>query len=35
MRALDTDVLVRLIVRDDPDQVARAEAFVEPGPGFP
>ena len=31
MRALDTNVLVRLIVRDDPDQVARAEAFVESG----
>ena len=31
MRAVDTNVLVRLIVRDDPDQVARAEAFVEPG----
>ena len=31
MRALDTNVLVRLIVRDDADQVARAEAFTEPG----
>ncbi|MDE2883283.1 MAG: type II toxin-antitoxin system VapC family toxin [Acidobacteriota bacterium] len=31
MRALDTNVLVRLIVRDDPDQVTRAEAFVETG----
>lgn len=31
MRALDTNVLVRLIVRDDPDQVTRAEAFVESG----
>lgn len=31
MRALDTNVLVRLIVRDDADQVARAEAFVESG----
>ena len=30
MRAIDTNVLVRLIVRDDPEQVARAEAFVEP-----
>ena len=28
MRAVDTNVLVRLIVRDDADQVARAEAFV-------
>ena len=31
MRALDTNVLVRLIVRDDPHQVAGAEAFVQPG----
>lgn len=31
MRAIDTNVLVRLIVRDDPDQVARAEACVEKG----
>ena len=31
MRAIDTNVLVRLLVRDDPDQVARAEAFVEHG----
>ena len=31
MRAIDTNVLVRLIVRDDPEQVARAETFVEPG----
>ena len=31
MRAVDTTVLVRLIVRDDPEQVARAEAFVEHG----
>ena len=31
MRAVDTNVLVRLIVRDDPDQVRRAEAFVAPG----
>ena len=31
MRAVDTNVLVRLIVRDDPRQVAAAEAFVEPG----
>ena len=29
MRAIDTDVLVRLVVRDDPRQVERAEAFVE------
>ncbi len=31
MRAIDTNVLVRLIVRDDPEQVGRAEAFVEHG----
>ena len=31
MRALDTNVLVRLIVRDDPDQVVRAEEFVASG----
>lgn len=31
MRAVDTNVLVRLIARDDPKQVAAAEAFVEPG----
>ena len=31
MRAVDTNIVVRLIVRDDPGQVARAEAFVEPG----
>ena len=31
MRAVDTNVLIRLIVRDDPDQVQRAEAFIAPG----
>ena len=31
MRALDTNVLVRLIARDDPKQVAAAEAFVAQG----
>jgi len=31
MRAVDTNVLVRLIVRDDPRQVAAADAFVGPG----
>lgn len=31
MRAIDTNVLVRLIARDDPAQVARAEAAVEKG----
>jgi predicted nucleic-acid-binding protein len=31
MRAVDTNVLVRLITRDDDEQVAAAEAFVEKG----
>ena len=31
MRAVDTNVLVRLITRDDEDQVAAAEAFVRKG----
>jgi len=31
MRAVDTNVLVRLLVRDDPAQVALAEAFVQTG----
>lgn len=31
MRAVDTNVLVRLIVRDDADQVSAAEAFVARG----
>ena len=31
MRAVDTNVLLRLIVRDDADQVARAEAFLAQG----
>ena len=31
MRAVDTNVLVRLITRDDPTQVKAAEAFVEKG----
>ncbi len=31
MRAVDTNVLVRLIARDDPAQVKAAEAFVENG----
>ncbi len=31
MRAVDTNVVVRLIVRDDADEVARAEAFVAQG----
>ena len=31
MRALDSNVLVRLITRDDPAQVATAERFIENG----
>jgi len=31
MRAIDTNVLVRLITRDDPRQAASADAFVENG----
>ncbi|MGH8247418.1 MAG: PIN domain-containing protein [Gammaproteobacteria bacterium] len=31
MRAIDTNVLVRLAARDDPGQVAGAEAFVSNG----
>ena len=31
MRAIDTNVLVRLLTRDDPRQVAVAEAFVAHG----
>lgn len=31
MRAVDTNVLVRLTTRDDPRQTAAAEAFVAPG----
>jgi hypothetical protein len=31
MRAIDANVLVRLVARDDPGQVAAAEAFVEKG----
>ena len=31
MRAVDTNVLVRLITRDHSRQVASAEAFIEPG----
>ncbi|MBI2822217.1 MAG: type II toxin-antitoxin system VapC family toxin [Acidobacteria bacterium] len=31
MRAVDTNVLVRLITRDDPRQVASADRFVEKG----
>ena len=35
MRAIDTNVLVRLITRDDPRQVAAAETFVEHGAWVP
>lgn len=31
MRAVDTNVLVRLVTRDDAEQVAVAEAFIAPG----
>ena len=35
MHAVDTNVLVRLIARDDPKQVGAAEAFVEKGAWVP
>jgi predicted nucleic-acid-binding protein len=35
MRAVDTNVLVRLVTRDDPRQVESAEAFVAPGAWVP
>jgi len=31
MRAVDTNVLVRLLTRDDPEQFERAERFIEGG----
>ncbi|HQY63491.1 MAG: type II toxin-antitoxin system VapC family toxin [Myxococcales bacterium] len=31
MRAVDTNVLVRLLARDDPHQLAAAESFVQAG----
>ena len=31
MRAADTNVLVRLVVRDDPEQASAAEAFIDKG----
>lgn len=31
MRAVDTNILVRLVTRDDPKQVAAAESFVSKG----
>jgi predicted nucleic-acid-binding protein len=35
MRAVDTNVLVRLVTRDDAKQAARAEAFVASGAWVP
>ena len=35
MRAVDTNMLVRLVTRDDPKQVAAAEAFVATGAWVP
>src|SRR5262245_55294621 len=35
MRAVDTNVLVRLLTRDDPKQTAAAEAFVGNGAWIP
>ena len=35
MRAVDTNVLVRLVTRDHPKQVAAAERFVAPGAWVP
>lgn len=35
MRAVDTNVLVRLVTRDDPKQVAAAEVFVSTGAWVP
>jgi predicted nucleic-acid-binding protein len=35
MRAVDTNVLVRLVTRDDPRQTASADAFVEKGAWVP
>ncbi len=35
MRAVDTNVLIRLVTRDDPEQVAAAEAFVARGAWVP
>src|SRR3954467_14844518 len=35
MRAVDTNVLVRLVTRDDPKQVAAAEAFIANGAWVP
>lgn len=35
MRAVDANVLVRLVTRDDPKQVASAEAFIAKGAWVP
>src|SRR5688572_9249867 len=35
MRAVDTNVLVRLVIGDDPDQVSAAEDFVASGAWVP
>jgi predicted nucleic-acid-binding protein len=35
MRAVDTNVVVRLLTRDDPEQTASAEAFVATGAWVP
>jgi predicted nucleic-acid-binding protein len=35
MRAVDTNVLVRLVTRDDPRQTSAADAFVSPGAWVP
>ena len=35
MRAIDTNVLVRLVTRDDPKQTAAAEAFIAHGAWVP
>ena len=35
MRAVDTDILVRLLTRDDPKQVKAAEDFIERGAWVP
>ena len=31
MRAVDTNLLVRIMVRDDPHQAARADRFIQSG----
>src|SRR5437868_1830595 len=35
MRAVDTNILVRIVTRDDEDQRARADAFIERGAWVP